>query len=188
MNKENKRQAKERRAQEREKQLRRKKIADIVGLWGPIILIAAVVIVLIVAIATSGASEDSGVQDDSEFGFSLVDDDGNEMEILDWTEEDEGDYVLNTEAGQIVEEGDMINIDYVGRIDGVAFENGDTQGMGEDLTIGSGEHIDGFEEAIAGHAVGETFDMTVTFPENYGDEALNGKDAVFTTTINGIYQ
>ncbi|MFR2650073.1 MAG: trigger factor [Gemmiger sp.] len=83
-------------------------------------------------------------------------------------------------------DGDTVNIDYVGRIDGVAFDGGDTKGNGADLTLGSGTYVDNFEEQIVGHNSGETFDVTVTFPEDYGNEDLNGKEAVFETTLNYI--
>lgn len=83
-------------------------------------------------------------------------------------------------------DGDTVNIDYVGRIDGVAFDGGDTKGNGADLTLGSGTYVDNFEEQIVGHNPGETFDVTVTFPEDYGNEDLNGKEAVFKTTLNYI--
>lgn len=83
-------------------------------------------------------------------------------------------------------DGDTVNIDYVGRIDGVAFDGGDTKGSGADLTLGSGTYIDNFEDQIVGHTPGETFDVTVTFPEDYGKEDLNGKEAVFETTLNYI--
>ena len=71
-------------------------------------------------------------------------------------------------------DGDTGNIDYVGRIDGVAFDGGDTKGSGADLTLGSGTYIDNFEDQIVGHTPGESFDVTVSFPEVYGNEVLNG--------------
>ena len=74
----------------------------------------------------------------------------------------------------------------MGRIDGVAFDGGDSQGNGYDLTLGSGTFIDGFEDQIVGHTPGETFDVTVTFPENYGNADLSGKEAVFETTLHYI--
>lgn len=91
-------------------------------------------------------------------------------------------------------DGDTVNIDYVGRIDGVAFDGGDSQGNGYDLTLGSGTFIDGFEDQIVGHTPGETFDVTVTFPEGYSDSTdsegntvvLSGKKAVFSVTLNYI--
>ena len=83
-------------------------------------------------------------------------------------------------------DGDTVNIDYVGSIDGVEFDGGNTQGNGADLTLGSHSYIDDFEDQIVGHMPGETFDVTVTFPEDYGNEDLNGKEAVFKTTLNYI--
>ena len=95
---------------------------------------------------------------------------------------------LNTEEGLVVKEGDTVNIDYTGYKDGEAFEGGSTNGAGADLTIGSGMYIDGFEDGLIGHAVGETVDLNLTFPENYGATDLAGADVVFTVTINGIYE
>ncbi len=83
-----------------------------------------------------------------------------------------------------VEMGDNINIDYVGTIDGVEFEGGSTNGEGTDITLGEAGYIDDFEEQIAGHEIGDNFDVEVTFPDDYGEEALNGQDAVFNVTIN----
>lgn len=83
----------------------------------------------------------------------------------------------------VAEDGDTVNIDFVGKIDGVEFEGGSTEGAGYELTLGSGYMIDGFEEQIMGHSVGETFDIDVTFPDEYTED-LAGKDAVFTITIN----
>ena len=83
-------------------------------------------------------------------------------------------------------DGDTVNIDYVGSVDGVEFNGGNTQGNGADLTLGSHSYIDDFEDQIVGHMPGESFDVTVTFPEDYGNEDLNGKEAVFETTLNYI--
>ncbi|MDD4850409.1 MAG: FKBP-type peptidyl-prolyl cis-trans isomerase [Gemmiger sp.] len=83
-------------------------------------------------------------------------------------------------------DGDTVNIDYVGKVDGVAFDGGDTKGSGADLTLGSGSYIDNFEEQIVGHTPGDSFDVTVTFPEDYGTAELAGKEAVFATTLNSI--
>ncbi len=94
----------------------------------------------------------------------------------------------DTDADRVVKDGDSINIDFVGKIDGVEFEGGSTEGAGSDVVIGSGQFIDGFEDQIIGHKAGETFDIDVTFPENYGNEELNGKDAVFTITVNHLYK
>ena len=73
-------------------------------------------------------------------------------------------------------------------MDGVEFEGGSTNGSGADLEIGSGSYIDGFEDQLIGAHPGDTVDVTVTFPEDYGVDELNGKEAVFTVTVNGIYE
>lgn len=83
-----------------------------------------------------------------------------------------------------VRDGDIVNIDYEGKIDGKAFEGGSAKDT--DLTIGSGQFIPGFEEGLVGWEVGTTDDLKVTFPKEYKSEELAGKDAVFTVTINYI--
>ena len=86
-----------------------------------------------------------------------------------------------------VEDGDTVNIDYVGSVDGVEFEGGSTQGNGTDVIIGTTNYIDDFLEQLIGHKPGETFDVEVTFPEDYSaNPDLSGKDAVFVVTINYI--
>ena len=84
--------------------------------------------------------------------------------------------------------GDTVNIDYVGSIDGVEFQGGNTEGNGADLVIGSHSYIDDFEEQLIGHHPGDSVDVTVTFPEDYGKDELNGKEALFKVTVNGIYK
>ncbi len=95
---------------------------------------------------------------------------------------------LVTEASATVADGDTVNIDYVGSVDGVEFEGGNTDGNGTDLTIGSGSYIDDFEDQLIGSHPGDALTVEVTFPEDYGKDELNGKDAVFEVTVNGIYQ
>lgn len=85
-----------------------------------------------------------------------------------------------------VADKDTINIDYVGKVDGVEFEGGNTKGQGTEVTIGVTTYIDDFLEQLIGHMPGETFDIEVTFPEVYKNADLQGKDAVFTVTINYI--
>lgn len=83
-----------------------------------------------------------------------------------------------------VQSGDIANIDYVGKIDKKEFEGGSAKGY--DLTIGSGNFIEGFEDSIIGHKIGETFDWNGKFPDNYGNTEYAGKDVVFTITVNSI--
>lgn len=89
-------------------------------------------------------------------------------------------------------DGDTVNIDYVGTVDGVAFTGGTYSGYS--LTLGSGSFIDGFEDQIVGHKPGETFEVNVTFPDGYSDSTdaegnavvLSNKKAVFSVTLNYI--
>lgn len=96
--------------------------------------------------------------------------------------ENNGLYVKKTEG--LVADGDTANIDYVGKKDGVAFDGGTAKGY--DLTIGSGSFIDGFEDGLIGVEIGKTVDLNLTFPENYGNEELNGAAVVFTVTVNYV--
>ncbi|GAA6514053.1 trigger factor [Merdimmobilis hominis] len=80
--------------------------------------------------------------------------------------------------------GDNVVFDFEGFIDGVAFEGG--KGEEFPLTLGSNQFIPGFEEQIAGHAIGEDFDVNVSFPENYHVDELKGKPAVFKCKIHQI--
>ena len=86
----------------------------------------------------------------------------------------------------VVENGDVVNIDYVGKKDGVAFDGGTAEGY--DLEIGSGSFIPGFEEGLVEVKKGETVDLNLTFPENYSATELAGAEVVFTVTVNGIYK
>ncbi len=79
---------------------------------------------------------------------------------------------------------DVANIDFEGRVDGELFEGGSAKGF--DLTLGSGQFIPGFEDQIVGMAIGETKDVNVTFPEDYQEESLKGKPAVFTVTLHKL--
>lgn len=92
---------------------------------------------------------------------------------------------LSTDEQLEIADGDEVNIDYVGTVDGVEFEGGNSEGAGYDLTIGSGSFVDDFEQQLIGHKPGEEVTVEVTFPEDY-DEEMAGKDAVFAVTINGI--
>lgn len=90
---------------------------------------------------------------------------------------------LEVVTGRNVQNGDVVNLDYEGKVDGVAFDGGTAQGAS--LEIGSGSFIDGFESGMVGMEIGETRDINVTFPENYSED-LGGADAVFTVTVNSI--
>lgn len=83
-----------------------------------------------------------------------------------------------------VKDGDVVELDFEGFVDGVAFEGG--KGENYELTIGSGQFIPGFEDQIIGKEVETDFDVNVTFPKEYGAEDLAGKDAVFKCKVHAI--
>lgn len=82
--------------------------------------------------------------------------------------------------------GDDTVIDFVGKKDGVAFDGG--TGSDYTLTLGSGQFIPGFEEGIVGHKAGETFDLDLEFPADYGSADLKGAKVVFTTTLKEVIE
>ena len=86
--------------------------------------------------------------------------------------------------GRAAKEGDTVNIDYEGKLDGVSFDGGTAQG--QDLKLGSGSFIAGFEDGVVGMKVGDTKDLNLTFPAAYHKPELAGKDVVFTVTVNKI--
>ena len=155
------------------------------------LIVALFIAVIIVdAVQNSNSAGDtasvaeSSVSDEiaSDIESSVADDDSAAGSVI---EAEETTY--QTDPSLTVENGDTVNIDYVGSIDGVEFSGGNTQGMGTDLVIGSGSYIDDFEEQLIGSHPGDNITVTVTFPEDYGKEDLNGKEAVFEVTVNGIY-
>ncbi len=83
-----------------------------------------------------------------------------------------------------VQEGDTVNLDYAGTVDGVAFDGGTAEN--QTLKIGSHQFIPGFEEQMVGMNIGEERDLQVKFPDEYHAEELKGKDAVFHVKVNGI--
>ena len=159
MKKENKKMAQERRARERRKKEIQRKISKTIVILIPLIAVIA----LFIAIAITSADSASDTDSDSA-GYS-------------------------TDASLTVEDGDTVNIDYVGSVDGVEFEGGSTQGQGTDLVIGSGSYIDDFEEQLIGAHPGDKVDVYATFPDPYNNNPdLSGKEALFEVTINGIYE
>lgn len=167
MKKENKKLAQERKAKERKQQKIKNMVSKICKIGIPTVLILAVIILALVNPFASSEddTEDTGTT----------------------TENTAETTTLSTDPGLEVADGDTVNIDYVGTVDGVEFAGGNTQGNGTDLVIGSGSYIDDFEEQLIGAHPGDTVEVNVTFPEQYGNEELNGKDAVFEVVINGIY-
>lgn len=150
---------------------------------------------------TSEATEPAYTEED------LVDDSNGDLNILDYV--DLGDYkgieltksitkvtdddVTNemeskavelTGSDVTVEDGDTAIIDFVGKLNGVAFDGGTASNY--ELEIGSGSFIDGFEDGLIGVKKGDTVDLNLTLPESYQSTELAGKDVVFTVTVNGV--
>ena len=110
------------------------------------------------------------------------------------------DYILSQfaeteqDTESTIQNGDSVNIDYVGSVDGIEFTGGNTNGQGATVTAGSTQYVDDFLTQIIGHKPGETFDVVVTFPDGYDDSTdangdpikLAGQEAVFSVTINYI--
>ena len=90
--------------------------------------------------------------------------------------------VTNAVKEGVVEDGDNINIAFVGKIDGEEFDGGTSESF--DLTVGETSMIEGFVEGLIGKAIGETVSLDLAFPEDYGVEELNGQPVVFDITIN----
>ena len=175
--------AQQRRAEERRKKEFRKKLSKILVIGVPSLAVLPLVIVLIVDGVTNNSGENQSNSTDTEASSETSGSSGSS----DTNSQDTGNS-YSTDSSLTVEDGDTVNIDYVGSIDGVEFDGGNTQGMGTDLVIGSGSYIDDFEDQLIGAHPGDQVDVYVTFPEDYGVEELNGKEALFQVTVNGIYE
>ena len=91
------------------------------------------------------------------------------------------------EVDRAAVDGDTVNINYVGLLNGEAFEGGtDDSETGHDLVLGSNSFIDGFEEGLIGAVAGDKIELNLIFPENYGKEELNGQAVVFQVTVNAV--
>lgn len=148
------------------------------------------------AVILSGCEASKGLETDdikiTQYKEVEVDQVEKPVEVTDEDVENQIQAVLESKAetkeilDRAVEEGDVVDIDFVGKIDGVEFEGGAAQG--QSLEIGSGDFIEGFEDSIIGHTPGETFDWNGAFPEDYRNTDYAGKDVVFTITVNSITQ
>jgi trigger factor len=137
----------------------------------------------------------------------LVDDTATELNVLDYvelcdymgleltkdvdevTDDDVQSYIESTAIELTAEDatvadGDTAVIDYVGTLDGEAFDGGTASGY--ELEIGSDTFIDGFEDGLIGVQNGETVELNLTFPDDYSNEDLAGQAVVFTVTVNAI--
>lgn len=183
MKKENKKMAQERRARERRKKEIQRKISKTIVILIP--LIAVIALFIAIAITSADSASDTDANTDTSTDSSTDTDTTADNSTN--TNNDSSGY--STDASLTVEDGDTVNIDYVGSVDGVEFEGGSTQGQGTDLVIGSGSYIDDFEEQLIGAHPGDEVDVYATFPDPYNNNPdLSGKEALFEVTINGIYE
>jgi len=90
------------------------------------------------------------------------------------------------DKGAVCEQGDVVNLDYSGSVDKVKFDGGTAEG--QELELGSGSFIPGFEEQMLGMKKGEKKDLKVSFPKEYHAPDLAGKDAVFAVKVNSIFK
>ena len=97
------------------------------------------------------------------------------------------DYTTTEEVtDRPIQEGDTANVDYVGTVDGVAFDGGTAAGVDIDVSVNDTQYIEGFASSLIGHKAGDVFDADVTFPAEYHEPKLAGKPAVFTFTVNSV--
>lgn len=155
--------------------------------------------------STSSSDSTSSVSQTSEDDIPVVDEDLDvsecvtlgdykgitlEKKIQQVTEEDIDNSIAQslmatvTDPEATVQEGDTVDIAYVGKIDGEEFDGGSSDSY--NLSIGSGTFIDGFEDGVIGMKQDETKDLNLKFPDDYGASEVAGKDVVFTVTVNAI--
>lgn len=182
MKKENRKMAQERRAAERKRQMRIQLIRNTLIVVAIVAFFGGMIIYGVLDSKKNADNEEAATTETTEQDTAT-------------TEESDTGSDLITDESLTVADGDTVNIDYVGRVDGIAFDGGSGN---YDLVIGSHSFIDDFEEQLIGHHVGESVDVTVSFPEDYNrgsytdangeSHSLNGAEAVFEVQINGIYE
>lgn len=154
-------------------------------------ILSVAIVLLLVAILFCGCGKDMGRINYNYDMKKYVELDSYAVEI-DRTSEEYKEYYSAKIKELLVEKrtkgtiasGDVANIDYVGKKDGVAFEGGTDSGY--DLVIGSNSFISGFEEGLIGVEIGSTIDLNLTFPSSYHATELAGKAVVFTVTVNYV--
>lgn len=144
--------------------------------------------VMALSLAACGSSADEGEITLGQYkGIRVgqsVRDQVTEEDIQEQAELSLKEYGTLVDTGKPAEKGDTINMDYVGYVDGETFSGGSA--AKQSIVLGSANLIDGFQEQIVGHSAGETFDIYVTFPDEYSRDELEGKDATFTITLNSV--
>lgn len=185
MKKENKKMAQQRRAEERKKEAQKAMCKKVITICVPILILA-----LLFYIGIGGFSKNSTEEATTADTTTT----GSESTDISNTEDTDGNDVTSEEVSYLTDEtltvkdGDTVNIDYIGYIAGEEFSGGNTNGAGTDLVIGSNSYIDDFEEQLIGAHPGDQVEVRVTFPEDYHEESLAGQEALFLTTVNGIYE
>lgn len=158
-------------------------------IYAGVATLCVVLVIIVICVSSSSKKSDSnGNTSTEDVSSSSTETDTSEADTTADASLDSSESSYSTDSSLTVKDGDKVNIDYVGYIDGKAFDGGDTKGQGADLTIGSGTYIDDFEDQLVGAHPGDKVEVNVTFPEDYGNDELNGKDATFDVTVNGIYQ
>lgn len=190
---------------------RKKKMNTIIGIAVGIAILAVIAIIVVVQVSkaayrlnevtnfSEGLTEDGRIKNgNSASNVTTIDPNGfsvaySEIEASEDDIQKEIDELLDSEkydsedTSVEIKDGDTINLDYVGTVDGVEFAGGNTNGNGTSLTIGSGSYIDNFEEQLIGHKPGEEVTVNVTFPDPYDNNPdLAGKAAVFACKINSV--
>lgn len=174
MKKENKKLAQIQRAKAKKRQKVKSIITKVLQIGIPSVVFLAIIVIALTNPFASKKTSDNGTGTENSANSGDSQDSGTTTSLM-------------KDTSLEVKDGSMVNIDYVGTVDGVEFQGGNTQGYGTDLIIGSGSYIDDFEQQLIGAHPGDTVEVNVTFPKDYGKEELNGKDAVFQVKINGIY-
>ncbi|MEG2773924.1 MAG: FKBP-type peptidyl-prolyl cis-trans isomerase [Acetivibrio sp.] len=163
------------------------------------IIVTTLILSMMAALSGCGKKEPPsvGIVDEAAKVVTLGDYKGLEMTVAEVTEENVNEYIntnlLQSKAtyeqikDRKVKDGDTVNINYVGKKDGTAFEGGtDDSEAGMNLTIGSHSFIEGFEEGLIGSKPGDKIDLNLTFPKDYTKEDLQGAAVVFTVDVNYI--
>ncbi|MBP5153100.1 MAG: FKBP-type peptidyl-prolyl cis-trans isomerase [Lachnospiraceae bacterium] len=189
---------------------RKHNIDSIIGTAIGIVIAAVVIVVIVLGIiqsvdkTTAKADYSAGLTEDGrvkganlnavkDIGLDSLSVDYSEVEYTDEEVENaitslcSGKATYSDDKTLTVKDGDSINLDYVGYVDDVAFDGGNTNGAGTTLVIGSGSYIDTFEQQLIGSHPGDSVTVNVTFPEEYASNPdLAGKPARFECVINSI--
>lgn len=155
------------------------------------IISLSIVAMLAMAVAGCSSEEENIIMPDY---TNLEVEDAELIEVSDEDVQGYIDYMLSaytqTSETEITDRpaelGDTVNIDYVGLLDGVAFDGGTAEA--QELELGSGTYLDGFEDGLVGTEAGDYVELELVFPEDYGVDTLNGQEVVFQVTVNSIWE